>query len=266
MSSNGAILELEGVCFHRGGRRILDGVSWRMNTGEHWALLGANGSGKTTLLQIALGYLWPTDGKVTVLGSEYGNVDLRQLRRQIGYVSSSLQAMVRPDQPARNVVLSGAFASTALFDRPDEAQRRCAEGLLEQMGCSHVAGNRFGSLSLGEQQKVLIARAWMSRPKLLILDEPCAGLDLPSREGLLSGIGRMAVEDGGTTLVLVTHHVEEIPPAITHAMVLRDGRVLAAGRKGEVLTGPTLSAAYGMAVEVEARYGRFWPKVNGQSH
>jgi iron complex transport system ATP-binding protein len=263
MSSNGVKLEVKGVGFCRGGRSILSDVNWRIATGEHWALLGANGSGKTTLLQIAMGYLWPSVGEVAVLGEAYGQVDLRLLRRRIGYVSASLGSQIRPDQKAMNVVLSGAFASTALFDKPTSRQRDHAARLVEQLGCTRIGDSRFGQLSLGEQQRILIARALMARPELLILDEPCAGLDLSAREGLLSGVQKMAGNGAGVTLVLVTHHIEEIPPAITHAMLLRDGQVIAQGPKGKVLTAGCLSRTFGLPIEVDQRHDRYWLRVRG---
>ncbi len=254
-------IELTGVRHERGRRTILQDVCWRVNEGEHWAIVGANGSGKTTLLQIAVGYLWPTDGRVCVLGHEFGQVDLRQLRRRIGWVSSSLSAMIRPTQSALQIVMSGAFASTALFDKVSTAQRSQAGALLERLSCAHVAASPYGVLSLGEQQKVLIARALMAEPDLLILDEACAGLDLAARENLLSTIDAVAGGKDGPSLILVTHHIEEIPPAFSHAMVLKDGRVLAQGAKGDVLTADTLSAAFALPVEVDFRYGRYWPRV-----
>lgn len=254
-------IELSDVRYERGRRMILQDVCWRVSEGEHWALVGANGSGKTTLLQIAVGYLWPTDGRVCVLGHEFGQVDLRQLRRRIGWVSSSLSGMIRPTQSALQIVMSGAFASTALFDAVTPAQRSAAMELLEKLACAHVALSPYGVLSLGEQQKVLIARALMAGPDLLILDEACAGLDLAARENLLTTIDALAAGEGGPSLILVTHHIEEIPPAFSHAMILKDGRVLAQGPKGDVLTGDTLTAAFSLPVEVDFRYGRYWPRV-----
>ena len=164
------------------------GVNWELARGEHWAIVGANGSGKTTLLQIAVGYLWPNEGRVSVLGQEHGQVDLRQLRQRIGWVSASLEGLIHREQSALQIVLSGAFASTALFDKPTATQKKRAGELLGEMGAGPLAASPFGVLSLGEQQKVLIARALMARPELLILDEPCAGLDIASREKLLGRV------------------------------------------------------------------------------
>jgi iron complex transport system ATP-binding protein len=260
---DGEKIELEHVRFERGGRAILDDVSWRLAEGEHWAIVGANGSGKTTLLQIAVGYLWPTDGAVRVLGRRYGEVDLRELRRHIGWVSSAFQAMVRPSQTARQVVLTGAQASTALFEKPSVAAARHADVLLEELACGPVVGSRFDVLSLGEQQKILIARALMSRPELLILDEACAGLDIGARENVLAAVDRIG-RGRRASVVFVTHHIEEIPPAITHVLVMKGGRVHAQGPKEAMLTGEVLSGALGLDIEVDSRHGRFWPRVTGR--
>lgn len=253
-------IELSGVEFHRARRSILRQVCWQVRQGEHWAVVGANGSGKTTLLQVAVGYLWPTEGSVSVLGEQFGQVDLRQLRRKIGWVSSSLAGMIHGEQTALQIVLSGAFAATGLFDKPSKDQKARAGELLEQLGCRRIADSAYRVLSLGEQQRVLIARALMPRPEVLILDEACAGLDLPSREGLLEMIDQLARRDAAT-LILVTHHIEEIPPAFSHVLVLKNGQVLSAGPKKEVLTGATLSRAFDLSVEVEHHYGRYWPRI-----
>ncbi len=254
-------IALADVDFLRNGRAILRKVSWRVGCGEHWAVIGANGSGKTTLLQIAVGYLWPNSGSVSALDASFGQVDLRQLRRHIGWVSASLQAMIRKEQPALQIVLSGLYASAGLFDRPAATQVRRARKLMTDLGCAAQADTPFGVLSLGEQQRVLIARALMPKPELLILDEACAGLDLPSREALLERVDSLARQNGQANLILVTHHIEEIPPAFTHVLVLRAGEVLAQGPKADVLTGPVLSAAFGLPVEVHESYGRFWPRI-----
>lgn len=248
------------VGLDRGPRVILDGVSWCVRAGEHWAIVGANGSGKTSLLQVATGYLWPTRGSVSILGQPFGQVDLRALRRSIGWVSSSLGPLLRTNQPALSIVLSGAFASTGLFDRPTSQQVLQAEQLLTQVGCTHLARSAFATLSLGEQQRVLIARALMAQPKLLILDEACAGLDLPGRECLLEVVDRLG-RNGGPAMVLVTHHIEEISPVFTHVLALRGGRVLAAGMKHDVLTPAILSDTFALPIEVERKFGRYWPRV-----
>ena len=261
---NGRVnIELTAVRFERQQRAILRDVSWRVPWGEHWAIVGANGSGKTTLLQIIVGYLWPTGGEVTVLGRRHGQVDLRELRRRIGWVSSSLQSMIHPSQTALQMVLSGAFGSTALFDTPGRRLTRRACDLLEQVGCDALGQTPVGVLSLGEQQRVLVARALMSRPQLLILDEACAGLDLAARETLLATVEQLAASNKHLSLLQVTHHIEEISPSFSHVLVLREGAMLAAGPKGKVLNGAILSEAFGVKVKVTRRNGRYWTRVGG---
>jgi len=263
MDERDDMIEFVNVDLDRGRRLVLEGVNWRVRAGEHWAIVGANGSGKTSLLQVATGYLWPTRGHVSVLGQAFGEVDLRVLRRAIGWVSASLGPLLRTHQPALSIALSGAFASTGLFDRPSPPQVLQAEELLQRVGCRELAQAPFATLSLGEQQRVLIARALMAQPRLLILDEACAGLDLPGREDLLDvldGLGR----DDGPSMVLVTHHIEEISPVFTHVLALRGGRVVASGPKERVLTSAILSRTFGLGIEVERQFGRYWPRVSAR--
>jgi iron complex transport system ATP-binding protein len=269
-----SVLDIRGVNLTLNHNRILRDVRWRIEPGQHWAVLGANGSGKTSLLRVVTGYLWPSGGRVEVLGETFGQVDLRQLRRRIGLVSSALGEMIRRNQTARQIVLSGAFASTALFDRADDAQQTRADGLLAMLGCGRLTGRLYGTLSLGEQQRVLIARALMPQPDLLLIDEPCAGLDLPGREVLLETIDALAADGGQnsspapsmggrTTLVMVTHHIEEITRRFTHVLMMKAGQVLAAGPKDETLTDANLRAAFDLNVELDRRHGRYWPRVPG---
>ena len=272
------VLDIHDVELTLSHTEILRRVNWRILPGQHWAVLGANGSGKTSLLRVITGYLWPSSGQVEVLGERFGQIDLRQLRRRIGLVSSALGQMIRRNQSARQIVLSGAFASTALFDRADEAQYARADKLLAMLGCESLADHPYGTLSLGEQQRVLIARALMPEPELLMIDEPCAGLDLPGREVLLETIDDLAANGlsrarsrglsreqsrGRTTLVMVTHHIEEITRRFTHVLILKAGRVLAAGAKDEILTDANLQSAFDLRIELDRRHGRYWPRVPG---
>jgi len=258
-----AILKLENVHLRRGGTVILDGLSWRVAPGEHWAVVGPNGSGKTTMLKAATGAMWPSSGTVEALGCRYGHVDLRELRRRIGWVSSAVEELVPPREKALDVVLSGFFASFGIYDDATVAQRARAAELLSFFGCGRIADRPYGVLSQGEKQRVLVARSLMSDAEILIMDEPAAGLDITAREVLLEAVERLARKGDGPTLVFVTHHIEEIVPAITHVLVLCAGRVRAAGEKREILTGPALAEAFSVPVEIDCRHGRFWPRIRG---
>lgn len=248
----------------RSGKEILRGISWRVNPGQHWAVVGANGSGKTTLLLLLAGYLWPTRGAVTVLGKRFGQVDLRELRKRIGWVGSFLQEQIPPGQRPLDLIVGGKFASIGVFHTPSAADYEKARGLAQRLGCAHVMERPYGVLSQGEKQRVLIARALMCDPRLLILDEPCSGLDLVAREDLLASLNDLGGSQGGPTLVLVTHHLEEIMPVFSHVLLLKDGRGLAQGPKDRVLTAQNLEAAFRIAMDVQRRDGRFWahPRLN----
>ena len=245
----------------RDERHILKNIQWQVKKREHWAVLGLNGSGKTTLLQMIAGYLWPSKGKITVLGNRYGQCDLRQVRKSIGWVSSALEERLHPGERVRDVVISGKFASFGLYEQWGDDEVRQAEQLLRQFQCDHLADARFGRLSEGERQKVLIARALMAEPQLLILDEPCNGLDLYAREQLLQAISRLARLPHGPTLLYVTHHIEEILPDFQYVLLMADGTVYAMGEKERVLSSANLTAAYKVPIHVQWRAGRAWPQV-----
>jgi len=255
------VIELSNVSLYRDEQVILRDISWKVRKGEHWAVLGANGSGKTMMLKIVNGYLWPSEGIVSVLGSQFGAVDLRELRKRIGWVSSALQENVPRGEKSIDVVLSGKYASLGMWDSHSTEDERQALDLLHLMDCEDTGSRLFGALSQGEQQKVLIARALMPRPSLLILDEPCVGLDPDAREKVLETIQRMSNQADKPTIILVTHHTEDIFPAITHVVVLRSGRILALGSKQEILTGTTMSEAFGRPMEIISRDGRFWTRM-----
>jgi iron complex transport system ATP-binding protein len=259
-----SVLELRDVSVVRAGRTILGPLSWAARPGERWAVLGPNGSGKTTLLQIASTYLWPSRGSVSVLGREMGDVDARELRRAIGYVSPALAVQIDADLPAVDVVMTARHAALApWWHEFTEDDRRHALDLLTLMGCDGLADRTFGTLSSGERQRLLIARTLMTRPDLLLLDEPAAGLDLGAREGLVARLTSLAASADPAAIVLVTHHVEEIPAGFTHALLLSHGRGVAQGRIGDVLAPELLSEAFGLPLGVEARNGRFraWAEV-----
>jgi len=254
------IFSLSHISLARNGAAILDDVSFSARAGEHWAVLGPNGSGKTTLLTILTGYLWPMEGTVEVLGGRYGEIDIREKRKKIGLVSSALFERLPADATFRDIVLSGRFASLGLFEDISAHDRDRALELVDRLGCASIADRRYGVLSFGERQRALIGRALMADPKILIVDEPCEGLDLNARETVLGAIEHLT-RDPALTVVMVTHRVEEIPPGITHALILKEGRVLASGPKMETITSETLSAAMDLPVEVLSRGGRLYAVV-----
>jgi iron complex transport system ATP-binding protein len=256
-----SILEVSGLSVVRGKTTILHDVSWRVARGEHWAVLGANGSGKTSLLKSLTGYLSPTSGGLALLGRRYGETDWRELRLHVGLVTSALQASIPPAEPALETVVSGRYAQLDLWAHPTRSEIAAARRWLRFVGIASLAKREWLYLSQGERQRVLIARALMARPRLLILDEPCAGLDPVAREEFLRFIDTLAHRSRGPALVLVTHHVEEIMPAFTHALVLRSGAAFAAGPKRKIVTTRTLSAAFGARVKVKCRLGRYQAAV-----
>lgn len=239
------VLAVEGLRVARGRTVILDDVSWRVERGEHWVILGANGSGKTSLLGALTAYLTPSAGRVEVLGESYGRTDWRELRKHVGLVSSSIRQMLNDGVTGLEVVASGRDATLNPWGRLPRADRTRAAALLRRVESAHLAERPWAVLSQGERQRVLIGRALMAAPALLILDEPCAGLDPVAREGFILFLQRLGTRRGAPTLVLVTHHVEEIAPVFTHALLLRAGRVLASGVRDETLTTRHLTAAFG---------------------
>lgn len=237
---------------------ILNNVSWTVKKGEHWSILGLNGSGKTTLLNIINGYIWPSEGKVQVLGKTFGKTNLPELRKEIGWVSSSIQQQFRSFEPVLNIILSGKFASIGLYEQVEGKDIEHATRLMKLLNCEYLKDRKYELLSQGERQRVLIARALMSSPKLLILDEPCTGLDIIAREQLLQFIEKVANEPNGPTLIYVTHHVEEILPCFTHTLLIREGEVFAQGKKEEQLTETILSSFYKQPVSIQHQQNRIW--------
>nr|WP_253298082.1 ABC transporter ATP-binding protein [Paenibacillus sp. MSJ-34] len=233
-------------------------VNWTIRKGEHWALLGLNGSGKTTLLNMITGYIWPTKGEISVLGHQYGTVDLREMRKRIGWVSSSFQERIHPNEKTQHLVISGLHASVGLFEQPTEDHMQKAVSLMETLGCAHLLDRPYQTCSQGEKQKLLIARALMASPDLLILDEAGNGLDFLSRESLLQSIASLVNQKDAPTLLYVTHHVEEILPEFTHSLLLRKGTVFASGKTEEILTSEQLSALFETPVQVSWKNNRAW--------
>jgi len=255
------VLEISGLRIERGGTVILDDLSWRVERGEHWAILGANGSGKTSLLSALTGYLTPTAGEISLLGQKYGETDWRELRKQIGLVSSSIRQMMAEEEPALETIVSGKYAMIDFWGRPTAGDRAQGRSILRQIECLHLAERPWGVLSQGERQRVLIGRALMARPRLLILDEPCAGLDPAAREHFLQFLQRLGRRKTSPTLALVTHHVEEIVPVFSHGLILKDGRVLAAGKKSDVFKTSLLSRAFDTRLQLGRNGNRYSLKV-----
>lgn len=252
------ILNLQHIDWEREDRTILKDVSWQVNKGEHWCLLGLNGSGKTTLLNMVSGYQWPTRGSIEVLGHQFGTYDLRELRKSIGYVSTSLQQRLYGTDTALNIVLSGRESMIGIYDEPTQKEREQAYHIMETLKCEHLANQTYQVLSQGEKQRVLIARALMNKPKLMILDEPCTGLDLIAREQLLERISELTKQPDCPTLIYVTHHVEEILNCITHTLLLKSGEVFAQGFTKDVLTEQQLSQFFEVPIQLERENERFW--------
>ena len=250
------ILDVTGLRVARGRTTILRDVAWRVQPGEHWVILGANGSGKTSLLKALTGYLPPTAGEIAVLGRRYGASDWRELRLHIGVVTSAFVAAIPPAETALDTVISGKFAQLDLWARVTRADRAAAARLLRLTGAARLADREWVYLSQGERQRVLIARALMPRPRLLILDEPCAGLDPVAREKFLHFVDRLARRRDAPALVFVTHHVEEITPAFTHVLLLRGGRVVASGPRTAQLTARNLSSTFGARLGLTRAGGR----------
>jgi iron complex transport system ATP-binding protein len=260
MKTGVAVIEVSGLRVEREAV-ILESVDWRVQRGEHWAILGANGSGKTSLLRALTGYLPPTAGEIRVLGETYGRFDWRDLRTRIGLVSSSVHQMMDDNETALKAVVSGRYAQIGYWGEMRDDDRRGADAILRRVEAHALRERPWRFLSQGERQRVLIGRALMCSPKLMILDEPCAGLDPVAREHFLQFIQRIARVRGAPTMVLVTHHVEEIVPIFSHVLVLKSGRVLASGTRARVLSSATLSEAFEAPVRLSRVRGRYSLKV-----
>jgi len=255
--SSRTILEISGLRVQRGETLILSEISWKVAQGQHWVILGANGSGKTSLLSALTGYLTPTNGDILLLGRHYGRFDWREFWKQIGLVSSAVWQMIDNEQTALETVLSGKHAIINLYGRVDAQDRARGSRLLKSIECEHLAKRRWLVLSQGERQRILIGRALMAQPRLLILDEPCAGLDPAAREHFLQFIDRLGRNAASPALILVTHHLEEIMPVFSRVMVLCHGRVLASGKVRNILTDAVLSKAFNAKMHVRKRGARF---------
>jgi iron complex transport system ATP-binding protein len=252
------VLHFAQVSVLRDGATLLDRIDWDVSEGERWVVLGANGAGKTTLLQLASANLHPSRGTATILGETLGAVDVFELRPRIGLSSAALAERLPPNERVRDVVLTASYAMVGRWREVyEDVDSGRADELLAALGVAHLATRRFGTLSEGERKRVQIARALMTDPELMLLDEPAAGLDLGGREDLVRRLGAIALDEDAPALVLVTHHVEEIPPGFTHVLLLRGGRVVAGGPLEDTLTAVALGETFGINLEL-ARSGQRW--------
>ncbi len=253
-----AVLELAEVTIRRGQATLLDRVTWVVKEGERWVVLGANGAGKTTLMQVAAAQMFPTSGAVGVLGELLGTVDVFDLRTRIGVSSAAIAERIPKDESVRDLVLTASYGVLGRWrEEYDDLDHGRAESLIRELGIFRLADRVFGTLSEGERKRVQIARALMTDPELLLLDEPAAGLDLGGREDLVSTLSVLAYNPDSPATVLVSHHVEEIPPGFTHVLMLRDGRTVAAGPIESTMTAEALSATFGMPLALEHHDGRW---------
>jgi len=255
------VIDIKDISWERGDESILQGLSWQVKRGEHWCLLGLNGSGKTTLLNMINGYIWPTSGRVSVLGHAFGEYDLRELRKRIGWVSTSLQQKLYGSDEALQIVLSGKHATIGVYDEVKNDDLDRAKTLMQTLGCEKLISRTYQTLSQGERQRVLIARALMNEPELLILDEPCTGLDIFAREQLLGMINSIAAQAEPPTLIYVTHHVEEILPCFQHSLLIKRGTVFAADRTEKLMTAEGMSQFFDVPIRIERTDGRYWLSV-----
>ena len=252
-------IDLKAVTVMKSGKRLISGIDWRVQRGERWVLFGPNGAGKTTLLQVVSTYQFPARGVASILGERMGRTDVRRLRPRIGYVGPAPASLVRRYLPCRDIVVTGrhaAFVDTRWHEYT-AADWEFADLQMELMGVSDMAEREFATLSDGEKKRVLIARALMARPDLLLLDEPGTGLDLGARERLIASLAVMAGRERTLTVILVTHHVEEIPPGFDRMIILAGGRVVVSGAIGEALTSKNLTDIYGMPLTVASSNGRY---------
>jgi len=260
------VVVFEDVSWRRDNQEILSQINWKVKEGEHWGILGLNASGKTSLLNIVTGYNFPTTGNVTVLGNEFGRTSLPDLRKKIGYVSSSLEKFshILERETVESVIVSGKFASFGLYEQISDEDWGNAEHLLTTYRLAYLSGKKYNTLSQGEKRRVLTARALMSEPQILILDEACTGLDVFSREEVLNLMNE--INQKNCHLLYVTHHIEEITDIISHVLLLRDGKIVSSGPKKEVLTDELLTEAFKIPVKIRWEKNRPWLTIKNFSY
>ena len=261
-----ALVKIGGLEIHRGDKKILREVDWTIHKAEHWVVLGPNGCGKTSLLKALTGYLTPTLGEIQLLGEKFGETDWRELRKRTGLVSSSIAQMVSPEDSALEIVIGGAFSMIGSWGRIPAKVRASAVRWIRRCEAAGLADRPWMFLSQGERQRVLIARALIARPALLLLDEPCAGLDPVARDHFLQFLSRLAASRGTPSITLITHHVEEILPFYTHALLLSQGRVVRAGTVKTVLTSAALTQAFREPVKVRKNRTGYSLVLQGRKH
>ena len=255
------LIDFRKVSLRRGGRSLVGPITWQVELDERWVVIGPNGAGKTSLLRIAAASEHPSSGIAFVLGERLGRTDTNELRARVGLSSSALAQRIPDDETVRDLVVSAGYSVLGRWrERYEDVDYERAVDTLESLGAEHLADRTYGTLSEGERKRVLIARALMTDPELLLLDEPAAGLDLGGREELVARLSDLAADPDAPALVLVTHHVEEIPPGFTHCLMLAEGRVIAAGLLGDVLTAENLSAAFGQSIAVDVLDGRYFAR------
>jgi iron complex transport system ATP-binding protein len=253
------VIHMSGVGVRRGGNKLLADLDWSVELDERWVVLGPNGAGKTTLLKLAAAELHPTTGAVHVLGERLGRVDVFELRTRVGF--TAVNGRIPPEEKVRDVVISAGYAVMGRWrESYDELDTERADELLAALGIVHLANRSYGTLSEGERKRTLIARALMTDPEMLLLDEPAAGLDLGGREDLVARLSALAFDPDAPAMVLVTHHVEEIPPGFTHALLLSEGQVVSAGLMDDVLTSENLSTAFGQDLMLQRSGDRFFAR------
>lgn len=258
VSSIHKVINIQNVSWARDGKQILQKIHWEVLKGENWTVFGLNGSGKTTLLSMINGYLWPTTGEISVLGEKFGQTDVRELRKSIGWVSSSLQERVKQHDITQHIVVSGKYASIGLYEIPTKEDFDQAYKLMKQLDCHHLVDRIYQTCSNGEKQRILIARSLMAYPELLILDEPSNGLDFIAREELMSTIDKITKQDDAPTIILVTHHVEEMIPTFTHTLLLKDGMVFEQGKSKQLINSSCLSRFFEKQVQIKWQNDRPW--------